>query len=48
MEKAATLTGDRGAGPLLRAATLLDPPAGMLRDVDTLEDLAELEAALRK
>jgi CTP:molybdopterin cytidylyltransferase MocA len=48
MEKAATLTGDRGAGPLLSAATLLDPPAGMLRDVDTVEDLAELEAALRK
>jgi CTP:molybdopterin cytidylyltransferase MocA len=48
MEKAATLTGDRGAGPLLKAATLLDPPAGMLRDVDTLEDLAEVEAALRK
>jgi CTP:molybdopterin cytidylyltransferase MocA len=47
-EQAATLTGDRGAGPLLAAATLLDPPAGTLRDVDTAEDLAEVEAALLK
>jgi CTP:molybdopterin cytidylyltransferase MocA len=48
IEKAATLTGDRGAGPLLRAATLLDPPAGMLRDVDTLEDLAEVAQILSR
>lgn len=48
MEEAATLTGDRGAGPLLRAATLLAPPAGMLRDVDTPEDMAEVAAALRQ
>jgi molybdenum cofactor cytidylyltransferase len=46
IEKAARLTGDRGAGPLLRGATLLDPPPGMLRDVDTAEDLAEVEAEL--
>ena len=46
LEKAATLTGDRGAGPLLIGATLLDPPPGMLRDVDTPEDLADVEAAL--
>jgi molybdenum cofactor cytidylyltransferase len=44
--KAARLTGDRGAGPLLKEARLLDPPRGMLRDVDTAEDLAEVEAEL--
>ena len=46
IEKAARLTGDRGAGPLLRGARLLDAPPGMLRDVDTPEDLAEVERAL--
>jgi molybdenum cofactor cytidylyltransferase len=46
MESAATLSGDRGAGPLLAGATVLDPPAGMLRDVDTAEDLEEVERTL--
>ena len=46
MELAAQLTGDHGAGPLLRDATLLEPPLGMLRDVDTPEDLAEVERQL--
>lgn len=48
IEKAATLSGDRGAGPLLETATLLDPPVGMLRDVDTPEDLAEVEQILSR
>lgn len=48
IERAATLTGDRGAGPLLAEVTLLDPPAGMLRDVDTPEDLASVERVLRE
>jgi len=48
MEAAATLTGDRGAGPLLAGATLLDPPAEMLRDVDTPGDLASVERVLRQ
>jgi len=43
---AACLTGDRGAGPLLGQAALLDPPPEMLRDVDTAQDLAEVERAL--
>ena len=43
---AARLTGDCGAGPLLEGAALLDPPPGLLRDVDTAEDLAELEHLL--
>ncbi len=46
LEQAATLTGDRGAGPLLADATLLDPPPGMVRDVDTSEDLVEIETML--
>ena len=46
IDKAARSSGDRGAGPLLRSARLLDPPPGMLRDVDTPEDLAEVEAQL--
>lgn len=41
LEKAAELAGDRGAGQLLGGATLVEPPPGMLRDVDTREDLAE-------
>lgn len=45
---AANLTGDRGAGPLLTDATLLDPPPAMLRDVDTAEDLAEVERMLSR
>ena len=46
IEMAGKLSGDRGAGPLLRGATLLDPPPGMLRDVDTGEDLAEVQRVL--
>jgi len=46
IDKAARLTGDRGAGPLLRHARLLDPPPEMLRDVDTSEDLAAVETQL--
>lgn len=46
IDRAARLTGDRGAGPLLRGARLLDPPPGILRDVDTAEDLAEVERML--
>jgi len=45
---AARLTGDRGAGPLLQGARLLDAPAGMLRDVDTPDDLAEVKRALAR
>ena len=40
------LIGDRGAGPLLEGVRLLDPPPGMLSDVDTPEDLAEVERQL--
>jgi len=47
IEKAARLTGDRGAGPLLETARLLDPPPGMLRDVDTAADLAEAALMLQ-
>ena len=46
IKRAATLAGDRGAGPLLIGATLLDASPGMLRDVDTADDLAEAERAL--
>lgn len=46
LKTAAEFSGDRGAGPLLANATLLEPPQGMLRDVDTVEDLAEIEQAL--
>jgi len=48
LEKAAMLTGDRGAGPLLSGAALLEPPPGTLRDVDTREDLVEVECVLRQ
>ena len=44
--RAAELTGDHGAGPLLDGVNLLEPPPGMLRDVDTPEDLAEVERQL--
>lgn len=44
--RAAGLTGDRGAGALLLGVALLDPPPGTLRDVDTPEDLAEVERQL--
>lgn len=40
IERAALLTGDRGAGPLLMDATLLDAPPGTLADVDRPGDLA--------
>ena len=46
LETAARLTGDRGAGPLLAEATLLDPPPGMLIDVDRPGDLADVERVL--
>jgi molybdenum cofactor cytidylyltransferase len=46
LEAAASLAGDRGAGPLLANAALHDPPAGMLRDVDTPADLQEIELYL--
>ena len=46
IERAATLSGDHGLGPMLRAAKLLDPAAGILRDVDTPDDLAEVERQL--
>lgn len=45
----AALTGDRGAGPMLRqlaGLTLLDPPLELLLDIDRPEDLARAEAAL--
>ena len=45
----AQLSGDRGAAALLAlmdGLTVLDPPAGMLRDVDRPEDLAEAERQL--
>ena len=48
MVKVTKLTGDSGAGPLLRKARLLDPPPGMLRDVDTAEDLAQVERILTR
>ncbi len=46
IEQAATLKGDRGAGPLLAGAMMLEPPAGMVRDVDTPADLIEVEQQL--
>jgi CTP:molybdopterin cytidylyltransferase MocA len=49
IEDASRLTGDRGAGALLTAVpgiAFLEPPAEMLRDVDTSEDLAEAERQL--
>jgi CTP:molybdopterin cytidylyltransferase MocA len=45
----AELHGDRGAAALLNLMdelTLLEPPQGMLQDVDTAEDLAEIERLL--
>lgn len=46
LEQTARLTGDHGAGAMLHGVTLLEPPPGMLRDVDTAEDLAEVERQL--
>jgi CTP:molybdopterin cytidylyltransferase MocA len=46
LERAAELGGDRGAGFLLGDATLLDPPPETLRDVDTQQELAEVERQL--
>jgi CTP:molybdopterin cytidylyltransferase MocA len=48
LEKAALLTGDRGAGPLLAGVLLLDPPTEMLLDVDTPEALAEVASILSR
>lgn len=44
------LTGDSGAAQVLRGlpdVTLVEAPANELRDVDRLEDLADVEAILR-
>lgn len=46
LEQAVLLTGDRGAGPLLAGATLLDAAPGTLRDVDTVDDLRAAERLL--
>ncbi len=46
LERATNLTGDRGAGPLLVHAAMLEAPPGSLRDVDRPEDLAEVERVL--
>jgi CTP:molybdopterin cytidylyltransferase MocA len=46
IEQAATLKGDRGAGPRLAGAMLLASPEGMLCDVDTPADLKEVERQL--
>jgi CTP:molybdopterin cytidylyltransferase MocA len=46
LKRAAGLTGDRGAGPLLANAALLDAPPGTLLDVDTRDDLAQAARAL--
>jgi molybdenum cofactor cytidylyltransferase len=46
IERAASASGDRGAGPLLTRARLLDPPPDMLRDVDTPDDLSDVERQL--
>ncbi|HEU4651477.1 MAG TPA: nucleotidyltransferase family protein [Croceibacterium sp.] len=48
LEKALELDGDRGAASLLADASPLDPPHGMLRDVDTQEDLANVERSLSR
>lgn len=40
MQRALSLDGDRGAGPLLAGATLLEAPTGTLSDVDRPDDLA--------
>ena len=48
LERAAMLTGDRGAGPLLTSVTLLDSPMGMLADVDEARDVAAVERVLRQ
>lgn len=46
IEQALRLTGDRGAGPLLHEAPLIDAPPGTLLDVDRAADLAEIERQL--
>ncbi|MEO6152537.1 MAG: NTP transferase domain-containing protein [Croceibacterium sp.] len=48
LEQASALTGDRGMGPLLRAATLFDAPDGMLADVDTAADLANVVRVIQQ
>ena len=48
---ATQLEGERGAGKMLAGIaglTLLDPPEGMLHDVDQAVDLAEVSAMLRR
>ena len=47
----ANLGGERGAAALLNVMDglgVLQPPAGMLRDVDTVEDLAQVERLLER
>jgi CTP:molybdopterin cytidylyltransferase MocA len=46
IEDAIGLTGDRGAGHLLRRAKLLDSPPVLLRDVDTPESLRKIALIL--
>jgi molybdenum cofactor cytidylyltransferase len=48
LERAALLEGDRGAGPLLLGVNLLEPPPGMLADVDVAADLPQVERLLRQ
>jgi len=48
LARAAELSGDRGAGPVLAEATLLEPPPGMLADVDESADVARVEFILRQ
>jgi CTP:molybdopterin cytidylyltransferase MocA len=45
IEAAANLSGDKGLGPLLRGATAM-PGESVLHDVDTPDDLAEVERIL--
>lgn len=47
----AALTGDRGAASVLAGradVALIEPPPGMLADVDTAQDLAAVTALLRR
>jgi CTP:molybdopterin cytidylyltransferase MocA len=46
LERVAELSSDSGAGALLGEAVLLDPPPGMLHDVDAPADLADVERLL--
>jgi CTP:molybdopterin cytidylyltransferase MocA len=48
LARVADLSGDRGAGLVLADATLLDPPPGILADVDEPADVARVERVLRQ